>query len=1121
MQAVALSPDYASDRMFVSGGLAGRLILTIGGKPGVRADANTNSAAAAASGWLGSVVGSQNGTDRELHAGEGAIHAIAWSHSGKYVAWVNETGIKIMRSSLHLERSDSDLAWERIAHLDPPQRKAWEGMTGVWKPRLQWIDDRYLEREDQEPPMPATSTRSPLQRPGTSSSASTTQIPKRSEPSRNIVEQLLVGWGDTIWIIDIRPGVTGAIGPGSRQKSLGRVDPRHHLYISDGLVSGVTLLTSRYLLAAIYRTKDDEADEEPEQRKPRRGIKRRQNALPPDLRIMDIGNRTIQEVDIESLSSIQKFQSLSHADYFLSTLYIPPLQVPAAAQKGALSALGGGLWDVSLDAGIRAVNAGRQATRLLGSGASMLSRTSTGDDRSSMTANSDQTVAIAPKIKVANPMLATSGLKVFFHSPYDCLLAVKREQSDHLSWLLETKDYAKAWRLLEAHPEVATPIEGDDDSHPSTPSKTSLAEFLEDSSSSNTTLAGNRSHHVAAEREKERIGDLWVRQLIASEQWQAAAETAGMVLGSSKKWEHWIWVFAEARRFDEITPYIQEAKSKLPPSVYEVVLAHYLHEDLSRFEQLIEAWDPTLYDRASIIKAIRAKLDSTNATQDRSEWQRLLSDLAKLYVEDQEPGEALLCYLRAKNASGTLDLVRRYQLLSNVSDKIWSFVTVGIPEQDLSSASAPRATLSESSEESIRLLASGALQDLISVDTVVKQLEPLEPMSSPFLFSYFRALWNGDVATRHDTDDALPTKTLASRKARFGRRDLAHTTAVSTKGMLIPYATKAVSLFAEYSRPLLTDLIKSSDDSGLPLTDVPGFYEHASAECEQRGYTHELVHLLSATGQTRRALHLIIDDIGDVTQAIDYARDVDDEGLWEDLLTYSMDKPVFVQGLLMQGGSVSETLSSEELVRRIPNGLVIPGLKEGLTAVIKDAEIQDSIAEGAARVSRAEVALRLEGLIRRRNRGVVFDLEQASDAADAVTTTVASATLRRQPSDETVKQHVRRQGQQCSACTESLLPAETSDEGDAAPAESLLAYECGHVFHLNCVLDHIASPDNIDAIERLQRLLEEQEYPEADGSAGHPTSAKIARAQRIATVLGSRGCMICDGDDLGDTLEGP
>jgi hypothetical protein len=56
--------------------------------------------------------------------------------SGKYVVWVNEKGIKIMRSNTGLEGVDIDSAWKRIAHVDRPQDSGWEEMAAVWKAQL-------------------------------------------------------------------------------------------------------------------------------------------------------------------------------------------------------------------------------------------------------------------------------------------------------------------------------------------------------------------------------------------------------------------------------------------------------------------------------------------------------------------------------------------------------------------------------------------------------------------------------------------------------------------------------------------------------------------------------------------------------------------------------------------------------------------------------------------------------------------------------------------------------------------------------------------------------------------------------------------------------------------------
>ena len=220
VRSVALSPNFKNDRTYLSGGLAGQLILTTGGRSGMSANANTNNAAAAASGWLGSVGLSQNtGKDTVLHSGEGPISSISWSLTGKYVAWVNEQGIKIMRSNLHLGSNEADLAWHRVGHIDRPTRRVWEDMASVWKARIQWVDENNLEcsRESIRPLNPRK------ERSNSVSSSSTVKTTPKSPPRRDVPEKLLVGWGDIVWSIHVHPILVGS-GSQGRIKSLRKPD---------------------------------------------------------------------------------------------------------------------------------------------------------------------------------------------------------------------------------------------------------------------------------------------------------------------------------------------------------------------------------------------------------------------------------------------------------------------------------------------------------------------------------------------------------------------------------------------------------------------------------------------------------------------------------------------------------------------------------------------------------------------------------------------------------------------------------------------------------------------------------------------------------------------------------
>lgn len=214
VQSVALSPEYKNDRAYLSGGQAGSLILTTGGQSGKSANATTTGAAAAASGWLGSLgLGANTGTDKVLHSGEGTISTIKWSRSGKYVLWVNEQGIKIMRSNLKIESGESGTEWTRISHVDRPDRPGWEEMAGVWKARVEWIDRDGLETEDD------TTLQHVLFAPATGEAEKGSTLAKNEGGA----EEVLIGWGDNIWILKVYPSGIGT-GKEAGERKAGRAE---------------------------------------------------------------------------------------------------------------------------------------------------------------------------------------------------------------------------------------------------------------------------------------------------------------------------------------------------------------------------------------------------------------------------------------------------------------------------------------------------------------------------------------------------------------------------------------------------------------------------------------------------------------------------------------------------------------------------------------------------------------------------------------------------------------------------------------------------------------------------------------------------------------------------------
>ena len=214
VQAVALSPDYKNDRTYISGGLAGNLILTVGGRSGTSSTSSTTgSTAAAASGWLGAIgLGTNTGKDTILHSGEGTISTIKWSLSGKYVVWINEQGVKIMRSNLFLDAADSEAAWKRFGHVDRPQDNGWEEMASVWKGRAEWLDEKTLESDEDDNAREAAS-----------STPATAKLKEQATKGSKRIEKLLIGWGGTVWIINVHPSSVGT-GRHVGERSVGRAE---------------------------------------------------------------------------------------------------------------------------------------------------------------------------------------------------------------------------------------------------------------------------------------------------------------------------------------------------------------------------------------------------------------------------------------------------------------------------------------------------------------------------------------------------------------------------------------------------------------------------------------------------------------------------------------------------------------------------------------------------------------------------------------------------------------------------------------------------------------------------------------------------------------------------------
>jgi hypothetical protein len=684
------------------------------------------------------------------------------------------------------------------------------------------------------------------------------------------------------------------------------------------------------------------------------GRHNRPKGLEPELRVIDI--ETKEEISADTLS-INRFEGLSASDYHLSVL--PPWKTPEGqvVQRGALGALGYGLLDATM-----------YSARLFSSAGSIRSTTSSGDKGSGKAPPSFMSKLSSVEDSLPKEVQEVSGApgaKIFVHSPYDCVVAVKRDLADRLSWLDMHGQYEDAWRLVDRHPEAAGSIPDISEmvSEAAGRSQTSLGEFFADDRSSITTAGQPKVS--AAEQEKARLGELWVKQLVSEGKWTDAASICGKVIRNAPRWEHWAWVFIKNDRMDEITPHIPfDLNPSLSSVIYETILLHYLPRDLVKFKELIETWPSDLFESNSITEAIEAQLNPGLVRAESEEWRTLTDCLAKLFLIGGHYREALRCYIRLKDADAAMSLVREHRLLDAVTDDIPAFILIRVSKEQMKSAT--KSELEELTFEPIRLLVSEAYTGIVLPETVVSQL--IGANRFLYLYFYLRALWRGD---------SLPHEASKPRRGRGAHaRDAASKLAADEgKALIDNFADTTVEVFADYDRPLLMEFLQNS---------ISYSFEKATHICEEHSFTPELIYLLSKMGQTKRALNLILSDLKDVSQAISFAKAQEDPDLWEDLLDYSMDKPKFIHGLLVEAGTAIDPI---KIVRRIPSGLEIEGLREGLTRLIREHDLQASISQGAARVMQSEVALGMDTLRKGQRRGIKFDVLQDKEQDSDMTPT--------------------------------------------------------------------------------------------------------------------------------------
>ncbi|ELU45698.1 vacuolar assembling protein VPS41 [Rhizoctonia solani AG-1 IA] len=331
-----------------------------------------------------------------------------------------------------------------------------------------------------------------------------------------------------------------------------------------------------------------------------------------------------------------------------------------------------------------------------------------------------------------------------------------------------------------------------------------------------------------------------------------------------------------------IAPFVPTHDPQLGHVVYEMILGHMLVNNQESLLRTIKSWPTSIYDIPAVIVAVKAAL--ANATKKHI----LMDCLAELYIANHQPGKALPYLLRLRRPN-VFTLIREHNLFTALRDDALLLVEF---DQELEEKRRVQGdgegidfTKPAVPRTAIQLLVENT--HAIPINRVVQQLQS----NRFFLYLYLAALFEEDP--QHASE----------------------------------YADVQVELFAEFAPEKLIDFLRASSYYNLEVRDL----------------VPEQVFLLGRMGDNKRALNLIIERLADVNRAIDFAKEQNDDDLWEDLFKYSETRPAFIRGLLK---NVSTEIDPIRLIRRIKNGLEIPGLKDALITILQDFNLQISLLEG-------------------------------------------------------------------------------------------------------------------------------------------------------------------------------
>uniref|UniRef100_A0A6G1SCB3 Vacuolar protein sorting-associated protein 41 n=1 Tax=Aceria tosichella TaxID=561515 RepID=A0A6G1SCB3_9ACAR len=266
--------------------------------------------------------------------------------------------------------------------------------------------------------------------------------------------------------------------------------------------------------------------------------------------------------------------------------------------------------------------------------------------------------------------------------------------------------------------------------------------------------------------------------------------------------------------------------------------------------------------------------------------------------------------------------------------------------------------------------------------------------------------------------DVIPMKSVIDKLRKYKSQKYLmaylHRLLLKDQDCCIEYHDLLIKLYAEHQPENLMGFLKLSTAYNL---------EEALDICKSKNLVKEVIFLYSRMGDLREALKYIVEEKGDVNEAIEFCKEHQDQDLWLDLINHVVEKRRDCIGQLLKN-IVTHLDDPAQLIERIPPGCEIDEFIPSLRQALLDYDVQIEL-EKSLRGLQAEDAFKLlQKQLELQSRGILIT-----------------------------------DSRMCDHCNQILIPDHLKDEsltrvpdvtGHQSSSNDAVVFGCHHVFHEDC-----------------------------------------------------------------------